>query len=255
MDLSRIENKLKESFANQFALIERRSGLYQLMIPIFHPDGDMFDIFLQIDGNNKITIVDCGLTLMRLSYTFDLDTGKKIQLLNRVVYQYHGQIDLETGIISLQSNLEQLFNNIMQYTQLVSGVLSLTLMQRKSVASIFYEKFDKYVKTSLDKYLPQINFKPLKQDDDTVVNYAFENNGKSIFLFPTSGDSKTKDAIITILSLQKASYPFTSVVVHDSYDKLSKAVQKKIMKVADKQFYDMTDFEEIAPEYFRKNLA
>lgn len=255
MDIKVVEDCLRKSFANHFSLVKKRDGLYQLMIPVFHPDGDMFDIFLQINDVNAISIIDCGLTLMRLSYVFDIDTDNKTQLLHRIVYQARGNIDLETGVISMSSTLDQLFNNIMQFTQLITSVLSFTLLQRKTVASIFYEKVNKFVNQSLNKYLFQEGFIPLSDETDLKIDYVFKNNNKSIFLFPVSSESKAKDIIINIYTLQVANYPFMSVVVHDSYDKLSKSTQKKIMKLADKQFYDFSDFEEVAPNYFKKVLA
>ena len=57
MDIKVVEDCLRKSFANQFSLVKKRDGLYQLMIPVFHPDGDMFDIFLQINDVNAISII------------------------------------------------------------------------------------------------------------------------------------------------------------------------------------------------------
>ena len=53
---------------------ERRIGNFQLVIPILHEDGDMVDIYIQDSplGEGYIRVCDFGLTLMRLSYTFDV---------------------------------------------------------------------------------------------------------------------------------------------------------------------------------------
>lgn len=63
---SQISDVLKSSFYNQFNLKEKRTDLYQIFVPLYHPDGDMFDIFLKILPNNQLLLTDCSLTLMRL---------------------------------------------------------------------------------------------------------------------------------------------------------------------------------------------
>ena len=78
---SQISDVLKSSFYNQFNLKEKRTDLYQIFVPLYHPDGDMFDIFLKILPNNQLLLTDCSLTLMRLSYTFEIDSPNNQTLL------------------------------------------------------------------------------------------------------------------------------------------------------------------------------
>ena len=68
---------LKQQFNGHVSFRERRPGIVQVLAPLFHEDGDMVDIFLDetADGSNKVRICDHGLTLMRLSYSYDLDTN------------------------------------------------------------------------------------------------------------------------------------------------------------------------------------
>jgi hypothetical protein len=72
---------LREQFNSHVALREKRPGVLQVIAPLFHEDGDMMDIFLDMPKNGneaaKIRVTDHGLTLMRLSYTFDIDTPNK----------------------------------------------------------------------------------------------------------------------------------------------------------------------------------
>ena len=70
---------LKEQFNHQVAFRERRPGILQLIAPLYHDDGDMMDIFLEATNGKqeRIRICDHGMTLMRLSYSFELDTPNK----------------------------------------------------------------------------------------------------------------------------------------------------------------------------------
>ena len=80
---------------------EKRPGLYKVLVPFFHEDGDMYDIFVEeVPGNSeKLRISDYGLTLMKLSYTFDIDTENKQQVLESIIRQ--NRCDLDNGSIFL----------------------------------------------------------------------------------------------------------------------------------------------------------
>ena len=124
---SQISDVLKSSFYNQFNLKEKRTDLYQIFVPLYHPDGDMSDIFLKILPNNQSLLTDCSLTLMRLSYTFEIDSPNNQTLLNRTVLESGGTFDIATGAIVLPTTLDQLCNKITQFTQIISKVTDLKI--------------------------------------------------------------------------------------------------------------------------------
>lgn len=124
---SQISDVLKSSFYNQFNLKEKRTDLYQIFVPLYYPDGDMFDIFLKILPNNQLLLTDCSLTLMRLSYTFEIDSPNNQTLLNRTVLESGGTFDIATGAIVLPTTLDQLCNKITQFTQIISKVTDLKI--------------------------------------------------------------------------------------------------------------------------------
>ena len=71
---------LQKQFGDFVRLEEKRPNIQQVYAPLYHEDGDMMDLFLDLpkDANltedKEIRISDHGMTLMRLSYGFDLDT-------------------------------------------------------------------------------------------------------------------------------------------------------------------------------------
>ena len=87
----------------------------------------MFDIFLKILPNNQLLLTDCSLTLMRLSYTFEIDSPNNQTLLNRTVLESGGTFDIATGAIVLPTTLDQLCNKITQFTQIISKVTDLKI--------------------------------------------------------------------------------------------------------------------------------
>ncbi len=76
---------IKNNFQGNVSLYPRREGIFQLILPVFHEDGDMVDVYLTNSqgGNGKTRILDCGMTLMKLSYTYDLNSPSREQIFNR----------------------------------------------------------------------------------------------------------------------------------------------------------------------------
>ena len=76
---------LKEQFNSRVDFKEKRPGIMQLIAPFYHEDGDMVDIFLTETPSGKIQVCDYGMTLMRLSYSYELDTPNKERIFTKVL--------------------------------------------------------------------------------------------------------------------------------------------------------------------------
>src|ERR1039458_5172378 len=103
---------LKEQFNHHILFREKRPGVMQLVAPLYHEDGDMIDIFLEPTngGNEKVRICDHGMTLMRLSYSFDLDTPNKERIFQRILVE--NRVNEENGNLFTEANPESLYPTI-----------------------------------------------------------------------------------------------------------------------------------------------
>lgn len=74
---------LKAEFNEHVALREKRPNIMQVIAPLYHEDGDMLDIFIDVPRNSgePMIISDHGLTLMRLSYSYEVDSPTKRKIL------------------------------------------------------------------------------------------------------------------------------------------------------------------------------
>src|SRR5882672_2177031 len=79
--------ELREQFNGHIAFTEKRPGVLQVYAPLFHEDGDMVDMFLDLGSNGSPTvrISDHGLTVMRLSYSYELDSPNKLRIFHRIL--------------------------------------------------------------------------------------------------------------------------------------------------------------------------
>ena len=253
MDKAYLMKILSNSFKKGFQIEEKKENLFQLFAPLYHPDGDMMDIFIKVNPSNPkyLTVCDCGLTLMRLSYDFDIDTPNKQNILNNIISENGAVFD--NGDISITSKSEFLFMNILQMTQISAKIMNMRTLQRDIVTSLFFEQLNDHIHTKLKDFHPETGFAPLQGREDLTVDYLFKTNkGKPVYLFAVNNNDKAKTATISMLFFQRENLHFTGAVVHENYDALSANVRKSIMSASDKQFYDLSDFEKNSSEFLNR---
>ena len=44
---------IKSDFNGRVSIKEKRPGIYQILLPIYHEDGDMIDLFIKQNDNEK----------------------------------------------------------------------------------------------------------------------------------------------------------------------------------------------------------
>ena len=131
---------LREQFNSHVAVREKRPGVLQLVAPLFHEDGDMMDIFLDLPKNGdaspdqKIRISDHGLSLMRLSYTYDIDTPNKEKIFNRILAE--NCVGEQNGELFIESTPESLYTALLQFSQAISKVCNMRYFRREVLASL-----------------------------------------------------------------------------------------------------------------------
>lgn len=241
--------QLKKEFGGHTDFSEKRPGIYQLRVPFYYEDGDMMDIFLTtIKGEPCIS--DFGLTLMRLSYTYNIDTPNKDRIFHRIL--------LENGLHENNGNIfapiisNSIMKTLMHFAMVISKVMSMQYWSRNVVESLFLENLEEYVDEYLSEFLPERNVMPLSNRDDLTVDYAFNFGKRPIYLFPIQSHDKVMLTSVAILEFHKAGLPFLGFALAENYSHLSSGDQKKVMSVSDSIFYDFDQFKKDAPERLRR---
>ncbi len=247
-----MESLFENTPANLFKLVEQSRGTYQLIAPIFHDDGDMMTIFLEQSEENHVRICDHGMSLMRLSYTFDLDTDNKRKILNDIVTAK----DAENlgGNICMTVPRERIYPAIMSYSHLISRVCNLDILSRETVADLFYDNLN----AAVDEILPSFSYKKnyrIPDYKDFQIDYAFLNGKKPLFMFGVKDTNKAQQTTITCLQLAKYNVPFKSVVVFENIDELTKFSRNNILNTVGKVFSDINGFRNSGLPYFESELS
>jgi hypothetical protein len=244
---------LKTGFNRHVSFYERRPGTFQVIAPLFHEDGDMVDIFLTLPKSpgDPFRISDHGMTLMRLSYSYQVDSPTKEKVLNRILSE-NGVSEYQ-GRFYIDASKEHLYPSLLQFAQTVAKVSNMQAFKREVVQSLFYETLNDFVVSSLSSYHPQHRYLPVPDRDDLEVDWRFPVTGsRDIFLYGVKDAMKARLAVIGCLEFRAKDVPFRSVIVHDDFEAggLSKKDKMRLTNVADKQFTSFSDFAEDAERYF-----
>ncbi len=251
-----VQEILKAEFNQHISFRERRPNVVQVIAPLFHEDGDMVDLFLDFPKNpeGRIRISDHGMTLMRLSYTYEIDSPTKRRVLDRILSE--NGVSEENGRFYLETAPDQIYPSLLQFAQTVAKVSNMQVFKREVVQNLFYETLSEFVLTSLSAYNPQGDYLPIPDRDDLDVDWRFPLPTRDIYLFGVRDASKARLVGLTCLEYQRVGIPFRSVIIHEDLENgLSKKDQRRITNIADKQFASLPDFIAEADRYFTRETT
>lgn len=246
---------LKDQFNGFVQVNEKRQGVHQLIAPLYHEDGDPLDIFLEpIQGSDRmVKISDFGMTLMRLSYYYDIDTDNKRRILQTIVDE--NLCSIIDGHIFLETDIDKLYTGVMQISQAIAKVSSMRAFKQEEMLRLFEETFEQYVNTVLAKFGPIPSYQPLAMRPEHQVDYKFGSDEVPLFLFKVKGDASARLVGLACQAFQLKNLSFKSFVVHREFKDLSSHDKLRITSVADKQFITMDDFQLNAPRVFSRELT
>ena len=241
MDVTRVQESLRRSLGAGLDIYERRSGTFQLIVPIRHEDGDMIDIYLQ-DGpqdDGHIRICDFGMTLMRLSYTLDLNTPTRQRIFNSILM--NNGVTNDDGNLYLDTPMGLLYESILQFAGCAQKVCNMRYWSRESVRSAFYDDLSDYITTELTRFSPVPDHSPLP-DYPISVDWPLTHSNRNFYVFGVVGNDRAKNVAISLLEYQKAQLPFISLVVHEDMEDLGIKERLYLTRNADKQYPVLDDF-------------
>ena len=249
---------LREQFNSHVSIREKRPGILQLIAPLFHEDGDMMDIFLDVPKNGaaapqKLRVSDHGMTLLRLSYTFEIDTPNKERIFNRILAE--NGVNESGGEMFIEATPETLYTALLQFSQAVSKVCNMRYFKREVLVSLFEEMLADFIQADLPRFNPRQTILPIPDRDDLEVDWEFRPNGIPFYLFAIKDANRARLATISCLEFQKKGLKFKSIAVHEDMDKLPRKDRNRLTNACDKQFTSLNEFKDSAGLYFDRELA
>src|SRR5208283_4235048 len=130
---------------------------------------------------SKVRVCDHGMTLMRLSYSYDVDSPNKERILERIVSE-DGVSD-GNGNLYIDAPAEELCPAILQLAQTIAKVSNMRMYRREVIHSLFFESLAEVVETRLQRFNPRRPYFPLPDQEEYEVDYCFNDREKPVFLF------------------------------------------------------------------------
>jgi hypothetical protein len=236
-----IEKALLTQCNGRFILKERREGVYQIIMPFFHEDGDIVELFIVPLSNKTIKITDLGITIMHLSYTYEIDTPKKEEIFRKILSQ--NRVFEEDMSIYLICDLSNLFSSIMTLIEAILKVSTMEYFKREIIQDLFYEMLEEFIEKNLSVYPFERNFLPIPERDDLEVDYVFNSRSRPIYLFGINNPDKSKITTICFLEFQKRKIQFRGVSVLRDFEVIRNKDRKRLESATDKIFPDFDDFQ------------
>ena len=222
---------------------QRRPDRFQLIVPIRHEDGDMLDMYLQDSprGADYVRICDFGMTLMRLSYTYEVSTDARQRILDSILI--NNGVGNDDGNLHLDVEASRLNEGVLQFAGCVQKVCNMRYWSREIVRSAFYDDLRECITSDLAGFAPVADLAPLA-DYPVGVDWALTCEKRDFYVFGVRGNEKAKNVAIALLEFEKAQLPFISLVVHEDIEELGRRERTYLTRNADTQYPVLADFRE-----------
>lgn len=245
MEIVKLTQLIQERVASPVDYYERRQGNYQLIFPVFHEDGDMVEIYFQESpkGDDYIRICDFGMALMRLSYTYDINTDARRRIFDSILL--NNGIQQENGNLFLDCPVSTVYESVLQFAGCVQKVCNMRYWRRETVRHVFYQDLEQWITTSLADFQPEADVFPLT-DYPNSVDWSLKHNNRDFYVFGVLGNGKAKNVAISLLEFQKVRLQYFSLVVHESLEDLGRREQLYLTRNADTQYPSLADFQDKA---------
>lgn len=232
---------------------EKRPGVVQVVAPFYHDDGDMQEVFVtQGEFPNTWVLSDYGMTLLRLSYTFDnLSEGREVMA--RKIAAENG-LDLVEGVLRVVSNRETLFFNFMALQRAITQIMAIKFQKSRRTASSFYEDVRRELAEALAQWKPQFDYHPLQGRDDLVIDIQISAR-RPIFICTAREDQRYLRAGLTCSQLVQHGLSFRSLILVEDEKAIAMPNWRTVTNIVDKQYIGKDEILREVPAFVKREVA
>lgn len=253
--LNDIKNILQKQFMDMFDLKQIRPNIFQIILPYYYSDGDIFEIFIEQEGE-ILVIQDFGLSLMKLSYDSDTESDYKRELIKKILRE--NQVGFDEGNIFLQTNLIFLLPNLMVFLDTISKISGLSLLNKKVAKKQFYEIVENFLLNNFSEYGFETKYLPgiVPYAEDYLAPHAITKtvNNVPICLFPIATNDKCDQVTITVQHYKLSNFNPCLIGIYESMEDISSKKTSKVTNLLDKQFSFFFRNEDFISNYLKGRL-
>jgi hypothetical protein len=254
-DIDEIKDALKKQFMDMFDLVPIRPNIYQVMLPYYYPDGDIYEIFIE-KKESILIIQDYGLTLMKMSYDTDVDTDSKQELIKKIITE--NQMQFDDGNIFVVSDKQFLLPNLMSILDTISKLSALVLLNIKRSKNPFYEELAQFLSTQFidfgfeKKYTPEQV--PFAEDYFAPHAITKTNSALPICIFPIANNDRCDQVTITVQHYTLNKFKPLMIGIYENMEEITPKKSSKVTNLIDKQFSFLHRNEDNISEYIKARI-
>jgi hypothetical protein len=232
---------------------EKRPGVLQVVAPFYHDDGDMQEVFVfPGELSNTWVLSDSGMTLLRLSYTFDsLSEGR--EALVRKIASENGLLLIE-GALRVVSTRETLFFDFMALERAITQIMAIKFQKNRRTASAFYDEVRSELADALAPWKPQFDYQPLPGRDDLVIDIQIAAR-RPIFICSAREDQRYLRAGLTCSQLVQHGLSFRSLILVEDEKAITMANWRTVTNIVDKQYIGKDEILREVPAFVKREVA
>ncbi len=216
IDINILQDTLCRAMCAEVRIREKSPELLAVHTPFLFPDGDQYQLYIQILPGGLLRLTDMGHTLMHLSYEHDIDKfrdGTRGELFEKI--KAHTSVDEREGVLFIDTTPERLAADIFHVGQAITEIFDLTFLKRNRVDSTFYEDLREsiYRIVPSEKVSRDYLYEGMENASDYPIDYKIEGKDEQIFLFGIPNPDKAKTVTIILEHLLRAQAKFDSILV------------------------------------------
>ena len=205
----------------------------------------MIDVYIRESplGEGYVRICDFGMALMRLSYSFDINTDAKQRIFDSIII--NNGVENGDGDLYLDVPLDGLYEGILQFAGCVQKVCNMSYWNRETVRSAFYDDLSLYITTEMREFDPLPDLYPIPEYPISV-DWSLTHNQRTFYVFGVRGNNRALNVAVSLLEYQKAGLGFISIIVHEDMEELGRRERIYLTRNSDRQYPLLNDFQEMS---------
>lgn len=226
-NIERLKETLCKSLCADVRLRETEQGYLEIVTPFTFSDGDAYQLYLEELPGGGLRLSDFGHTLMHLSYD-ENDIGKfregaRGKLWDQVLAE--SSLQRQEGQLVLDTNLDALGRNILQFGQAITRLYDLTFLNRSRPPNTFYEDLKELMFRLVEpeKITPDYVLTDEPNAQDYKIDYRVEGRRAQLFVFGIPNQDKARLATIIVEHWLRSHVDFDSLLIFADQQEIPRA--------------------------------
>ena len=236
-----IEDLFKKAVCSSLEIEKTSLDTYLIHTGFTYSDGDEFHIMLKVSDDGWI-LTDEGHTTMWLSYEEYSFTPSRKDLIGRILGG--SNVEFNKGELFVQFKPEDSGLALNSLTHSMMRIADLRYLSTDRVTNTFMEDLKGAFKRSRYNHICHYG-RVIRLNNDEISPDVYIEATIPILIFGVTNANNCKDAIISILTLEKSSERYRYVSVMDSNEHIPKKDSNKLINLSDKSMFGLDDLDHL----------